>query len=74
MKSISRGPRFKSQHPHGCLHPSVTPVNLQLTVMLQLTVIPKNLIFSYILCSHQAHKWCIDICKGKIPIHVKIKI
>lgn len=23
---------------------------------------------------HWAHKWCIDICSGKTPIHTKVKV
>jgi hypothetical protein len=53
-----RGPTFNSQHLHGSLQMSVTPV-------------PGNSMLSSGLCGYQYAWWCTDIHAGKTPIHIK---
>jgi hypothetical protein len=49
--------RFNSQHLPRDTQGSVTPV-------------PRDSIPAFGLCGHWAHKWCIDICAGKISIRI----
>jgi hypothetical protein len=56
-----RGPGFDSQHPQGCLQPSVTPI-------------PGHPILSSDLRGYQAHIWCAYLMQTETHMHTFIHI